>query len=121
MPGFIPGLIESALSGKVTFGARLLRHTNTGPFTAVNDWHAVLLKIRAQIVESDAVTRADVLRGSARGVSSAELNVLLQTLAEEDGKAGDIAARLLGQGRRTVHPCSPRYSPPKNTHQSLAA
>lgn len=90
-------------------------------FTAVNDWHAVLLKIRAQIVESDAVTRADVLRGSARGVSSAELNVLLQTLAEEDGKAGDIAARLLGQGRRTVHPCSPRYSPPKNTHQSLAA
>lgn len=113
-------------AGNLTLALRVIdRHLSDlhkcmTEYTAVNQWHAIYLKTRAQISANRMVTRAEVLRSSAKGINSLQLNIILQTLAEEGGEVGGTAERLLAQAR-TVHACSPPYSPPKNTHQSLAA
>lgn len=89
-------------------------------YTAANQWHSILLRVRAQLTANKQATRAEVLRSSAKGISSQQLNIILQTLADEGDELGVTANRLLGQAR-AVHSYSPRYSPPKNGPQNLAA
>lgn len=114
-------------TGNLTLALRVIdRHLSDlhrcmSEYTAVNQWHAILLKVRARLASSpNTVSRAEVLRSAAKGISSHQLNIVLQTLADEGDEIGATASRLIGQAR-AVHPYSPRYSPPKKTGQSLAA
>ncbi|MGV0999764.1 MAG: hypothetical protein ACOYBQ_10600 [Fluviibacter sp.] len=63
-------------------------------YTCANDWHRLQNKVREHLQRNPTCTRSILLQRVVQGISSKELNVILETLSEH-AEVGQSAARLL--------------------------